>query len=295
MKRAARAGEIERYLRTGDHDPLFAAWPGNHLLEKASAGSADLSSALVAEAERRARGRTIPESVPAIDLVALARRKVEPMVRGLFPRSEQEAVIGLLERSIVFLTPDRIASILRGRSFPHSAWMLANLYLVSLGAEPLSADAPRIVGMSEETTCFVSVEYFDAAEQGPFEDFVVHEAAHVFHSCKRRTIALRESPRRGEWLLDIAFRKREMFAYACEAYSRILERATRPADRRALAKEAAGNDPPDDSVDPEEYASILRAATAARTRLGGFRAILDRCAERWSPRTGRNASTPTSD
>ena len=46
----------------------------------------------------------------------------------------------------------------------------------------LGEDAPNLVGLSEETTCYVSPEYF--AEDDPFADFIVHEAAHIFHNCK---------------------------------------------------------------------------------------------------------------
>lgn len=211
------------------------------------------------------------------------------MVRGLFRRDEQDVVLSILERSIVFLTPDRIDAVLRGREFLHSAWTLANLYLSSVGAELLSDDAPRIVGMSEGTECFVTVEYF-ADTENPFADFVVHEAAHVFHNCKRERVGLRATRRR-EWLLDVDFRKRETFAYACEAYGRILERAKRPAERSALAEEAARIGPPAESVEPGEYASILREAAGARN---GWRRILAGCAPARPSRirsTGRTDSS----
>jgi hypothetical protein len=39
------------------------------------------------------------------------------------------------------------------------------------------------------------------------------------------------------WLLDIEYRKRETFAYSCEAYARVLERGKSPAERRALSEE----------------------------------------------------------
>ena len=51
----------------------------------------------------------------------------------------------------------------------------------------------------------------------------------MFHNCKRRSAGLPQT-RRNEWLLDIAFRKRETFAYACEFYSLILQH---PAASRA--------------------------------------------------------------
>jgi hypothetical protein len=113
-----------------------------------------------------------------------------------------------------------------------SAWDLANMYLLGVGAKLLGREAARIVGMSEETTCYVSPDYF--TEGDPFADFIVHEAAHIFHNCKRRTIGLHET-RRKEWLLDIEFTRRETFAYLCEAYACIVSRATSPTERRALA------------------------------------------------------------
>jgi hypothetical protein len=38
-------------------------------------------------------------------------------------------------------------------------------------------------------------DYF--AEGDPFADFIVHEAAHIFHNCQRQTIRLREMRRNG--------------------------------------------------------------------------------------------------
>ena len=130
----------------------------------------------------------------------------------------------MLARSVVFLTPDNIEAILRAARWPGTAWDLANLYLASFGAELLSDEAPDIVGLGQETTSYVSIAYFAGA--GRFDDFLVHEAAHVFHNCKRATVGLPHTRRR-EWLLQIDFRKRETFAYACEAYSRILELGSR--------------------------------------------------------------------
>ena len=138
------------------------------------------------------------------------------MVTGLFPKAEHDQVLATVERSVVFLTPKNIESVLRSERWLHTAWSLANLYLVSAGCEPLSADAQVIVGLSQGTTCYVSLAYFK--ETDPCADFIVHEVAHIFHNCKRATIGLPVSRRR-EWLLDIDFRKRELFAYACEAFS----------------------------------------------------------------------------
>ena len=207
-------------------------WPGD-FVERGRRQHADIRGTLLDEVRRLAKGRT-HEAVPDNVGAPFTRAKVEPMVRGLFPKAEQDVVLATLEKSVVYVTSDTIESIILSHGWDRSAWDLANLYLLSVGAELLGPDAPRVVGISEETTCYVSPDYF--AEDDPFADFIVHEAAHIFHNCKRRTIGLRET-RTKEWLLDIEYRQRETFAYSCEAYARIVASAKSPAERRALAVE----------------------------------------------------------
>jgi len=266
------ASEVERYLRTGDTDPHHAAWPGSGFMERASSARHDLRGALVCEVRRLVQGRT-HEPVPKVDTAAFTRGKVEPMVRGLFPRVEQDVVLATLEKSVVFITSANIEALLLEHGYDSSAWTLANLYLASIGPDLLGEDPPRLVGLSEDTTCYVSPEYF--AEEDPFADFVIHEVAHIFHNCKRATAGLRET-RTKEWLLDIEYRKRETFAYSCEAYARVLERANSPSERRALAAEYGRTlRILEDRVDLAEVAGIVAEAAAARS---GWKVILARCA-----------------
>lgn len=272
MTTDALAEAIERYLRTGSHDPSGAPWPGN-IIERSRRAHDELIQALVSEVTRRAKSRPAPELAQGFDGVAFTRAKVEPMVWGLFPRVERQAVLALLERAVVFLTPANLEPVLRHQRWLGTAWDLANLYLGSIGAEPLGEDAPAIVGLSEETTCFVSMRYF--SESDPFADFVVHEVAHVFHNCKRDAVGL-SATRRREWLLDIDYRKRETFAYACEAYARIVGRARDLVSRAAMAREY-GRDGliSEVRVDPAEVADILREASPSRN---GWKVIVARCA-----------------
>jgi hypothetical protein len=269
------AKQVERYLLTGESDPLYFAWSGD-FMERAHRAHQDLRGALVGAVKRLAEGRT-HRPLPQIDAVALTRSKVEPMVRGLFPHAEQNTVLATLEGSVIFLTTATIERVLLRRGFHSLAWTLANLYLASVGAPLLAPHAPRLVGLSDETTCYVSAEYF--AEDDPFADFIVHEAAHVFHNCKRAKLGLPRTRKR-EWLLDIDYRKRETFAYSCEAYARVLERSKNPAERRAMAEyyaRAVRNW--EERVDDAEVAEILQAATAARN---GWKVILAQCAPKAS-------------
>jgi len=194
------------------------------------------------------------------------------MVRGLFPRTEQDLVLATLEKSVVFLTSGNIDAVLMNEGFHRSAWDLANLYLSSVGADLLGDEAPRIVGLSQDMTCYVSPEYFN--QDDPFADFVVHEAAHIFHNCKRHTVGLRETRTR-QWLLEVEFQRRETFAYSCEAFSCVLRRASCGADRVALADEYASTvSVPDLRVDSSEVADIVSEAARARN---GWKIILARC------------------
>ncbi len=265
--------EIDRFLSTGDYDVLHSAWPGGHALDRIKRGSDDLEQALLAELRRREARVTVPRNTPIRDgdIVAFSREKLEPMVNWFFRRDERGAVLALLEKSVVFLSPENIEALIRKGSLD-TAWEIANIYLRSIGARPISENARGVVGLSVESTCYVSLEYF--TEKDPFADFVVHEAAHVFHNTKRRTIGLKET-RRKQWLLPIEFRKRETFAYVCEAYSRIRNLSQGPKERQALLEKL--NDcppPPNEYVDHAEYLEIVSDAVRRRN---GWKAILEAC------------------
>jgi hypothetical protein len=267
------AKAIERYLRSGEYEHDHPEWSANSWWERANKGHNDLLRALVAEVEKRSEGRP-HHAVPDLDLASWTRRKLTPMVSGFFPQAEREAVLVLFEKSVVFLTADNIERVLLEQHWLRSAWDIANLYLSSVGAELLGPGAQHLLGLSQETTCFVSAEYF--RDRGKVEDFVIHEAGHVFHNCKRKTAGLRETRTR-EWLLELEFRKRELFAYSCEAYGSILERAPSRAERLAMAEEFSKHADRwnDETMQPGELAAIVGEACAARN---GWKVILARCA-----------------
>ena len=129
----------------------------------------------------------------------------------------------------MFVSGDNIEHLISETDRLSTARQMANLFLGSLGLPGLDDQPVGFVGFSEETRFYVSMDYFKDGD--PFADWVVHEAAHVFHNWKRAYVGLPETRAR-EFLLNIAFTKREVFAYGCEAYSRIMERSQSPADRR---------------------------------------------------------------
>jgi len=266
---------VSHYLATGEADPMHPEWPGQNFLEKVTNANRGLRDALIEAVLKRVKPLT-PRATPTLgDLVSTTRSKVSPMVNGLFPADERPAVLAALEGSVVFLTPENIESILRTSPWLSSCWDLANMYLLERAAEPLSPEAPAIVGMSEETTCYLSLDYLDSQEREPYSDYLVHEAAHVFHNCKRSTTGLNET-RCKDFLLNIDYRKRETFAYSCEAYSRILSLTTTSKQRsEALEAHSKGLLPGDNRMDLDEYLEILAAAIRPGN---GWKRILQACA-----------------
>lgn len=274
--------EVDRFLSRGNHDDiLFQIWPGNSVIERSINGDAALRSALISVVSNKAGQAAASACQECSGLDINVRAKFTPLVQGLFPQNEQTIILDMLERSVVFLTPETINTAIKNAPWLSTAWNLANIYLSSMGAKALSDEAPVIVGLSLETTCYVSMEYF--RNHNPFEDYMIHEAAHIFHNCKRKMIGL-PATRRREWLLDIDYAMRETFAYSCEAYSRILELGkTRSERSRLLSEHTEGPMPPDDRVDEDEYVDILREAVSARN---GWKRILERCSPSTSTHRG---------
>ena len=136
--RTATEQEIHRFLRTGQRDVLSAAWPGVGVVEQSQSASMALRCALISAVRSRTRHATIPDGLKATDLIDHTRRKVEPMVRGLFPLHERTIVLDVLARSVVYLTPVNIERVLYSEVDLGTAWRLANLYLMSCDAQPLS-------------------------------------------------------------------------------------------------------------------------------------------------------------
>jgi hypothetical protein len=270
--------EVARYLATGESDPLARAFPGDHALERMVGYERHLRTKLIAEVRRRELGRRQAKAPADFKSPSWTRGKLEPMINGLFPAAERQVVLHAAERSIVFLTCEAAHQIIREVPYLESAWTIANVYLNSLGASMLGTRAMQIVGLSLERKCYVSTEYF--TEKDPFADYITHEVAHIFHNCKRETLGLPHTLSK-EWLLDIAYAKRETFAYACETYGRIVEQAQATAGRRTLlAQYARSPKPSDERVDSAELLGILTEAVEARN---GWKRILARCSSSNQP------------
>jgi hypothetical protein len=266
------AEQTVHYIQTGESDILFFAWPGHNVIAKGQAANKALRAALIAEVCSRVSAVTVPSDLIGLDVENFARQKLEPLVRGLFATAEQDTVLSMFEKAIVFLTPDAITAVLNREPWLSTAWDLANLFLGSVDAPLLADEAPNILGLATDSMVYASMQYFNSSN--PYEDVIVHEAAHLLHKCRRDVVGL-QATRQRKYLLDIFFRQQETFAYCCEAYGRLRELGVTAQERQQRLDELEDRPPPDASVDPDEYVDILREALRARN---GWKCILQRCA-----------------
>ena len=282
---AAIRDEVAHYLTTGEHDANnWREYPGRSAMEKISAQASALRDALIRRVRELQTGCTAPVQAPD-DCASRSylERKLAPMTNGIFAPEDQAVVLKTLVDSITFLTREEVDRVLRTSGWLSTNWDVARIWLDSIGAEPLSPDADGLLGLSENLRCYVSLNYFEDLENDPFADYVVHEAAHLLHNNKRRYLGLIERGR-SEWLLDIDFRKRELFAYGCEFWSRISTAATDRRARMALIAELGSRLPNfEDEFDPEEMRELLTKAARARN---GWRSIARVCKP--APRRARS-------
>ena len=67
--------EIDQYLKTGDYDPIFNNWPGSDSLARITNGAKTLRNALIAEVQRREKGKIYPKLPDGFTYKAFARQK----------------------------------------------------------------------------------------------------------------------------------------------------------------------------------------------------------------------------
>jgi hypothetical protein len=216
------AGVIEHFLRTGEE-----TWDG--------AGSGSFSLAQFKQHEEyshtvKAALRTLfglladllPEEARSTPLVGpeTIRSRINSMVKGLVQSDWQEiALCELSARTFVLNFQGAKAAIDAELStcYMGSAWQILWALFGDYGIKPdeIRVECDGIAGD------FAHARWSAYETTDPYSDVVVHEAAHLLHYLKPGHYGLHV--RRGqERLVDVEFRHRELFAYACEAFSRVV-------------------------------------------------------------------------
>ena len=226
---------IERFLRTGEE-----TWEG--------AGSGRFSLAQFKEDEAYTRAaktalqnlldlvaELLPAEAQASPLVSpdTIRQRIEPMVSGLVQADWRGVALReITARTFILNLPGTRMAVEAELStcFMGSAWrVLWSLFEdyrlkpddINVGCDGLAGDYAHVRWSAYQT-------------DDPYSDVVVHEAAHMLHYLKPSHYGF-EVRRGQERFVDIEFCHRELFAYASEAYSRVILHGERKS-RIAIAE-----------------------------------------------------------
>jgi hypothetical protein len=223
---------IEQFLRTGEE-----TWEG------AGSGRFTLAQLKQDEAYTRAAKSALqtlfnlladllPAEARLAPLVApeTIRSRINSMVKGLVQSDWQEiALRELTARTFVLNFQGAKAAIDAEFStcyigYAGSAWQILWALFGDYGLKPDQIEV-ECDGLAGD---FAHARWSAYQSKDPYGDVVVHEAAHLLHYLKPGHYGLHV--RRGhERFVDIEFCHRELFAFACEAYSRVLLHGGRKA------------------------------------------------------------------
>ena len=204
----SRSEAIEAFLASGIAPCDWSPWSGD-----AAQGEATMRRVLVRIVAHRCEGAPLRHRVPEVDPAEVVLRRVRPMLTGLLPTDEAEALSRLLQERVCVVTPESYATDIRLLSLD-DAWTLANVLLEDLAAPPISDDTPQLDGLCASGRAWVPPGGLRPATRTT--DVVVHEVAHLLHTLTRDDLGLggAHGP-----LLRVPEARYESFAYACELWS----------------------------------------------------------------------------
>ncbi len=189
------------------------------------------------------------------------RCHIEPMVKGLVQGDWREVGLHeLAQRTFVlnFQGAKAAMEVELSSCDMESPWRILWGLYGDYGLKPDDIDM-ACDGLAGD---YAHVRWSAYQTKDPYSDVIVHEAAHLLHYLKPRNLGLHVR-RHQERFVDIEFRHRELFAYACEAYSRVVlhgERRLRVAFAEKML-DAATTFP---RGQIEEIAALVLSAAQAR-------------------------------
>jgi hypothetical protein len=260
---ALLAPPIERFLRTGEE-----TWDG------AGSGRFTLAQFRQNEDYRRAartalrtlfrrlasllpaEARLVPQVAPES-----IRRRIDPMVKGLVRGDWQEVALRELTARTFALNFQGAKAAMDAElstCYMGGAWRILWGFF---GDHRLKPDEIEMECDGLSAGDFAQVRWSANETKDPYSD-VVHEAAHLLHYLKPERYGL--PVRRGqERFVEVEFRHRELFAFACEAYSRVVFHNQRKS-RISFAQKMQADAFSFPRSDIEEVAALVLNAGCAR-------------------------------
>ena len=200
---------------------------------------------------------------------------VRPMVDGLIQPDWREVALRELGRRVFVLDHDTTMAAMKAEistGWIGEAWRVFWLYFEDYGLAPRGLKL-AMDGVSAGT--FAHVRPSARKKADPYCDVVGHEAAHLLHYLKPENFEL--SVRRGqERFLDVRFDSRELFAFACEAFSQVLKAGDRKA-RLAFAERMREDATSFPKNGRKRFSELVLAATRSRN---GWKVIRETVVEK---------------
>jgi hypothetical protein len=225
----AHAKAIERFLKTGNAGLLKSTRYSLEMIKKEGEHSSRCEAALWNLFDRLSG--LLPESAGNVPTVTpeMIQEKVKPMVFGLVQADWREIALRELGNRIFVLNPEGIRRAIKAElstSWLGNAWTVFWLYFEDYKLKPKGVKFPGIEGVSAGTFAHVSLSAYKRNDDR--SDVIVHEAAHLLHYLKPKDYDL-YIKRGQERFVDVKFTDRELFAYTCEVYTKVLEKGKRKA------------------------------------------------------------------
>jgi hypothetical protein len=203
---------------------------------------------------------------PSVPLGTIQQR-IEPMITGLVQDDWREVALReITKRTFVLNFQGTLAAVEAELStcFMGSAWRILWALFEDYGMKPNDID----VGCDGLAGDYAHVRWSAYQTNDPYSDVVVHEAAHLLHYLKPSHYGL-QVRRHQERFIDVEFHYRELFAYACEAYSRVMlhrDRKSRIAFAERIQENAF-------SFPQDEIAEVAKLVLDAVRVRNGWRVI----------------------
>ncbi len=261
---------IKRFLRTGE-ETWDGAGSGRFTLAQLNEDQAHTRATKTAlrtlfrmltdllSAEAQVAPQVRPETI---------ERSAGPMVKGLVQDDWQEVALRELTARTFVLNFQGAKVAMEAElstCFMETAWQILWAMFGDYGLKPEEIEV-ECDGVSAGNFAHVRLSAYETKD--PYSDVIVHEAAHLLHYLKPAHYGLHV--RRGqERFVDVEFGHRELFAFACEAYSRVVrhnERKSRISFAQEMKERALSF--PRDRI--EEVAALVLNAARARN---GWRVI----------------------
>lgn len=225
----SRHGElIKQFLYTGEEDPddqifSLSGWDGARAHSNKCKAALrllfdELSKFLPKEA------LSIPDVTPE-----MVRQQIHPMIHGLVQPNWQEIALRELGDRVFVLNHAGAKAALEAEIFTswlNSAHDVLWLYFDDYGLKPDKVARKREKGIEGQACEYAVVRLSSLKDEDPYKNVIVHEAAHLLHYLKPGHFQL-PVRRNQERFVDVDFFHRELFAFACEAYSRVCQNGDR--------------------------------------------------------------------